>query len=440
MAELSELDINAGIYFTPNAPIDRVARFAGRQEQLLGVIDAVNQKRQHVILYGERGVGKTSLSSVLSQYVSKSSIVCPKVNCGTTDSFGSVWMKLFSEIETVAETQVPALGKAVAQSRINASDFFDGNQTPNDVRKLLSRLSERTIPILIVDRFDRLPHAAKSVFADLAKMLSDHAVRATVVLVGVADNVDELIAEHGSVERALAQVRLPRMSQAEIGEIVERGMRELGLSIEQRALDRIVLLSQGLPHYAHLLGLYSVRSAASKQASESVMLSDVDYAIKRGLANAQQSIRNAYHKATTSPRADNLYKQVLCACAVAEIDELGYFAAADVRRPMRAITGRNYGIPAFARHLKQFCGDKRGCILQRIGTPRRYRFRFRNPLMQPFTVLRGLNSGMLPPEMLRVVRLARLRPQCPRHAARDRLDFGPVTHHNPQFRNFKSHF
>lgn len=337
---------------------------------------------------------------MLSQFLSISPIVCPTVNCDSTDTFASVWMKLFSEIEMVAEKQVTGIGKAVAQSRITASDFFDGNQTPNDVRKLLSGLSERTMPILIVDEFDRLPHEAKSVFADLVKMLSDHAVSATVVLVGVADDVDELIAEHESVERALAQVRLPRISQAEISEIVESGMRELGLRIEQRALDRIVLLSQGLPHYAHLLGLFSVRSAASEKVPEGVMLSDVDCAITRGLANAQQSIRNAYHKATTSPRADSLHKQVLCACAVAEIDELGYFAAADVRGPMQAITGRNYGIPAFARHLKQFCGDTRGGILQRIGTPRRYRFRFRNPLMQPFTIMNGLNSGMLPPEML----------------------------------------
>ncbi len=396
-----QLNIDAGKYFTPNAPIDERALFAGRREQLLGVIDAVTQKGQHAILYGERGAGKTSLSSVISQFLNVDPILCPRVNCDSTDTFESVWTKLFSEIEMVREQSVPGRSKSVARDRISASAFFQGDQAPNDVRRVLSRLSTDALPILIVDEFDQLPHTTKSVFADLVKMLSDHAVPATVVLVGAADSVDELIAEHESVERALVQIQLPRMSEAEIGQIVENGVVELGLQIEQAAQDRIVLLSQGLPHYAHLLGLHSVRSAASGQATDIVTLSDVDHAIRRGLANAQQSTRNAFHKATTSPRADNLYKQVLCACAVAKIDELGYFAAGDVRDPMQEITGRNYGIPAFARHLNEFCGEKRGRILQRIGTPRRYRFRFRNPLMQPFTIMNGLESGMLAPELLR---------------------------------------
>ena len=395
-----QLNIDAGKYFTPNAPIDERALFAGRREQLLGVIDAVTQKGQHAILYGERGVGKTSLSFVISQFLNVDPILCPRVNCDSADTFKSVWKKLFSEIEMVREQSVPGFGKSVARDRISVSAFFQGDQTPNDVRRVLSRLSRDALPILIVDEFDRLPYTTKSVFADLVKRLSDHAVPATVVLVGVADSVDELITEHESVERALVQIRLPRMSEAEIGQIVENGMVELGLQIEQAAQDRIVLLSQGLPHYAHLLGLHSVRSAATGQATDIVTLSDVDHAIRRGLANAQQSTRNAFHKATTSPRADNLYKQVLCACAVAKIDELGYFAAGDVRDPMQEITGRNYGIPAFARHLNEFCGEKRGRILQRIGTPRRYRFRFRNPLMQPFTIMNGLESGMLAPELL----------------------------------------
>ena len=85
---------------------------------------------------------------------------------------------------------------------------------------------------------------------------------------------------------------------------------------------------------------------------------------------------------------------------MARIDELGYFAAADVRDSIQRITGRNYGIPAFARHLNEFCNEKRGKILQKFGTPRRHRFRFRNPLMQPFAIMNGLNSEILKHEML----------------------------------------
>lgn len=393
--------VRAGRYFTPYTPIDEEALFAGRLDQIYGVIDAVMQKGQHAILYGERGVGKTSLSSVISEFLDVGPILSVRVNCDSADTFGSAWMKLFGEIETVAERPVPGFGGATARQSFSARSLFEGDQTPNGVRRVLSRLSSSSVPILIVDEFDRLPPAPRRAFADLVKMLSDHAVRATVVLVGVADSVDELIAEHESVERALSQIRLPRMSGSEIRQIVENGMNGLRLEIEEEAEDRIVLLSQGLPHYAHLLGLHAARSALLRGEGAALSLPDVDRAVRKGLAGAQQSTRNAFHKATSSPRPENLYKQVLSACALAGTDELGYFAAADVRGPMQGITGRKYGIPAFATHLKQFCGDRRGRILERIGTPRRYRFRFSNPLMQPFIIMKGLDSGMLAPEMLR---------------------------------------
>lgn len=395
-----KFSIDAAKYFTPNVPIDRKTLFAGRSAQILGVIDAVNQKGQHVILYGERGVGKTSLSSVVSQFLDVGTILCTRVHCDRADSFESLWKKLFSEIQMMQERQVPGFGDRVSRDPIPASELFQADLTPNGVRKALTRLSAKSLPILILDEFDRLDPVCKSVFADFVKMLSDYAVAATVVLVGVADSVNELVEEHESVERALAQIRLPRMSRSEIGEIVENGLRELGLQIEPAAKERIVLLAQGLPHYAHLLGLHSVRSAASRRTPEIIRISDVEKAVATGLANAQQSIRNAFHKATTSPRANNLYKQVLCACAVAQLDELGYFAAADVRGPLQKITGRDYGISAFARHLKEFCSDNRGRVLHRTGTPRRYRFRFGNPLMQPYTIMHGLDSQLLTPEML----------------------------------------
>ena len=263
--------VHAGRYFTPNAPIEEEALFAGRRDQLLGVIETVIQKGQHAILYGERGVGKTSLSSVISEFLDVGPILSVRVNCDGTDTFGSAWMKLFGKIETVADRAVPGFGGTTARRSFSVGSLFEGDQTPNGVLRVLSVLSSSSVPILIVDEFDRLPPAPRRAFADLVKMLSDHAVSATVVLVGVADSVDELIAEHESVERALSQIRLPRMSGSEIRQIVENGMNGLKLEIEEQAEDRIVLLSQGLPHYAHLLGLHAARSALFREEADAAV-------------------------------------------------------------------------------------------------------------------------------------------------------------------------
>ena len=57
--------------------------------------------------------------------------------------------------------------------------------------------------------------------------------------------------------------------------------------------------------------------------------------------------------------------------------------------------GRRYEIAAFSRHLADFCADDRGPVLERTGVPRRYRFRFRNPLLQPFVIMQGLARELI---------------------------------------------
>ena len=49
--------------FSPGAPIDDLNLLAGRAKQIDQMLDAVLQRGQHAILYGERGVGKSSLAN-----------------------------------------------------------------------------------------------------------------------------------------------------------------------------------------------------------------------------------------------------------------------------------------------------------------------------------------------------------------------------------------
>lgn len=130
-----------------------------------------------------------------------------------------------------------------------------------------------------------------------------------------------------------------------------------------------------------------------------IQLEDVNAAAREAVDQAQQSIVRGYHKATSSPRG-NLYAQVLLACALAPTDDLGYFSSSDVREPMSRIMKKRYEIPAFSQHLKDFCERTRGPILQRTGFPRRYRFRFINPLIEPYVIMNGLKKGLITEELL----------------------------------------
>src|SRR5262249_50184368 len=157
------------------------------------------------------------------------------------------------------------------------------------------------------------------------KALSDYGIAATVLLIGVADSVDGLIKEHHSIERALVQIPMPRMSTAEVQQIIENGLARLNMKVTNAAVDELTSLSQGLPYITNLLALHSSRPALAEQ-TKTIPPTHVEAGIRKALDQWQQSIKSAYYAATKSQQPGHIYKEVLLACALAEIDDLGYFS------------------------------------------------------------------------------------------------------------------
>jgi Cdc6-like AAA superfamily ATPase len=395
-------DIRLGQVFSPAAPVDKLKLFAGRAQQRADFIDAVLQRGRHAVLFGERGVGKTSLSSVIKEFLEKvgQTVLAPRVNCDFTDTFSTIWKKVFKEFRYIEERQKIGFGGESDAILHSVAEQVEGRDvTPDDVRDVLSAVGQNRILIVIIDEFDRVAERMGTLFSDTIKTLSDQSVPATLVLVGVADIVEALIREHESVERALAQIRVPRMSRDELNEIITLGLKDVEMTIQDDARARLVALSQGLPHYTHLVGLYAARNANRENRLE-ISRSEIRAGVEEAVKNAQESIVATHHRAVMSARVESLYRQVALACALAKTDERGYFTSSSVRRPMSVIMGRTYDIPAFARHMNEFCETTRGPILQKIGTPRNYRFRFVNPLMQPFIIMDGMSKGLIDDDKL----------------------------------------
>jgi Cdc6-like AAA superfamily ATPase len=398
--EWEDLGYEVSKVFTPASPISENDLFAGRLKEINNVIDAINQPGQHAIIYGERGVGKTSLANVLSsKMVSRSNIpaLSPRINCTVNDTFSVLWRNVLSQI-TFAVNQPSAGFKSEIKTNVKTACEMvtnPSNITPDEVRQLLSQIGKGQVFFVIIDEFDRLPNdIARRAIADTIKTLSDYAVPATIIIVGVAETVGELIAEHQSIERALAQIQMPRMQLDELHEILDRGTKKLRMRIETDARATIARLSQGFPTYTHRLGLNAARSAIADKRLV-IDLDDVNAAIKDTVANTQQSLQDDYRKAITSSQPNNLYERVLLACALAKRDQFGYFAAADVTEPLSAIMNKSYEIPSFAKHLKHFCDPDGGEVLKREGVARKYRYRFKSALMQPFVAMRGVVDGLI---------------------------------------------
>lgn len=382
--------------FRPSGPVDRQDLFSGRIEQLARVNDICYEKGQHGVIYGERGVGKTSIAAVSTDIQRRRGIVSLRINCDSLDSFSDVWEKVIDELVLVAKSQASLdreeLRRGI-ESAIEVMHYSDPISADR-VRLGLRLLSETSPVVIFFDEFDVIddPMVHRS-FADCIKTLSDQLVDATIVIVGVANDVDSLIVEHHSIERALAQVNMPRMEDGEIRQVIDNGLNALQLEMEEGVMRSLVRLTQGLPHYAHLLGQESARSAIYA-SGDIIQQAHFNQALDQSINKANQSITRAYHTATVSPRR-TIFEEVLLACALAEHDDLGYFAPAEVRAPLSRIMGEPFEIPRFANHLSQFCEEHRGPVLERTGGERRWRYRFRNPMLEPYVLIRGLNAGRL---------------------------------------------
>ena len=140
--EWMQLGFDVSAVFTPAAPVNEDELFAGRLEQLNRVIDAINQVGQHVIIFGERGVGKTSLANILHsriKTVGGATPIAPKVNCNTLESYGEIWREVFSQLPLVQTKETAGFGDDVQEVPVNALSADDPKAiVPNVVCNALS--------------------------------------------------------------------------------------------------------------------------------------------------------------------------------------------------------------------------------------------------------------------------------------------------------------
>ena len=64
------------------------------------------------------------------------------------------------------------------------------------------------------------------------------------------------------------------------------------------------------------------------------------------------------------------------------------------------MTGRDYEITNFARHMKDLSEPVRGRILQRVEETFRLRYRITNPIMRPYIVMRGIKEKLISKDLL----------------------------------------
>ena len=369
--------------FKPKTPVDDEKLFAGRIPQINDILDAVYEDGGHAIIFGERGVGKTSLSRIVEKKVApiiRSLRVIP-TSCAKSDDFYTIWGNAFNDFNLNGE---------------DAASVFRRANNPYRVYNALEELDQSRHHIYIFDEFDRIQDdATLSAMADMMKHFSNHPLNVTIIVVGVGDTLLDLFGSHESIARCCSQIKMPRMSEEELDEILDERLQRINFTVDSQVKRKTRTLSQGLPGYMHLLGQLMLKSAIGRR---STFIDEADFqsAVSEALDKADYSARQDYLTAVKSPRKDNTYKEVLLACALAITDEMGHFYAGDVKGPYSRVRGRSMEITNFATNLNNLCSEERGPALIKSGERKRYQYRFANPLVQPLTIMRGVKSGMIP--------------------------------------------
>jgi len=406
MIDFDKLSFNIGDIFTPGTPINSLDLFSGRIKQIEKIKDAISQRGYNAVLYGERGVGKTSLSNILRIYldIKKIDSYFLQTSCDASDNYSSLWKKVFQNFD-IPSTKL-GIGFNSDKEKIiySLADTFPETINPNFIKNILAKISENKLSIIVFDEFDRIEDKiTKTLIADTIKLLSDSGIRSTILLIGVANSVDELIDNHNSIERSLVQVLMPRMSFEEIEEIINKGLKKAKMTIKKEASDQIVNFSQGLPYITHLLALHSSKFAISEKRLE-IFEKDIDKGIEIAVQKSQQSVKSKYYKAVISHQSGNIYKEVLLSCALANVDEMGYFTARSVIKPLSIITGKEYHITTFTKHLNNFAKEERGGVIIKSGEKRKVKYKFINPIMKQFIIMKGFVDSLIDKEKMKLIR------------------------------------
>ncbi|WP_236024828.1 ATP-binding protein [Arenibaculum pallidiluteum] len=374
--------------FTPTRPkLELNSLFVGRLNTLRRIIAAIEEERAHVVLYGDRGRGKTSLANAVQQIAGQAGYFTLKLTCSAELGFEDVFRSFLKRVPgSFYQAQV---SDPFSMRRPPAS--FDellptGSFSVTQLTDVLTEIQGAHL-LLILDEYDRCrSEELRNKLAELIKNLTDTSAPVSLLVVGVSEDVDNLLGKHPSIQRSLVAVHLPLMSDREIDRILLAGAEAAGLTFGEDVRQRIVTLAKGLPYYAQLLALHAARSAVGRDSRE-VEREDLGYAVARCVQEADRGLVENYNQAL-GPDAKPVQADVLYAAAQARADEFGVFHPAELARTPIGPNGETLPLAALQQPLSRLSDDEKGGILQRLVEPGGFRYRFRNQMMRQYVLMR----------------------------------------------------
>lgn len=374
--------------FTPTRPKRTIREFVGRVDFIEGIVQAIEEERAHVVLFGHKSVGKTSVLNIISSSASEAGYLVARVMCTADLTFETLMRAIFADLSAHLATAPagPVLEKQLGVDQLD--DLIDGEITdvPSALR-VFGRITGQQI-IILLDDFQRIgDNSIKTKIRDFMGALSDRGAWVSLVLAGHGDLSSTFEFLQGDIPSGTVTFELELMSPEEVAGIVEKGGARLGIQFDEEVTGAIIQLSQGLPVVTQWLGLLTARRALRAYADSVTMedLIEVTDEVSSKVSQRLTGVLDKVHGAGRTVWAEDL----LFLAARTPIRKDGMFSTSDMRHEARRAVGRSFSELSLHRVMAQFCNGGDDPILEKIPTADGMRYRFSNPMMRAVIMLRN---------------------------------------------------
>lgn len=251
---------------SPSGPVILPDQLIGREGQLDRIEKALFAPGRNIFIYGERGVGKTSLAAIAANKQQSSDKDYIDISCAPDSTVRSIVANIASQTvdqnwtSITKKTEQANLGfkwlSYSKKSEVSPIDFASTIIGLSDALEVLKEVASihSDSPVVVVDEVDRIIDLAEiDLLADLLKQIGDKRVPIKFIFTGVGNSLNEILGAHRSAIRQLETIELPRLSWDARWDIAINALNVFGVEIPRSIYIRLAAVSDGYPYYVHLI-------------------------------------------------------------------------------------------------------------------------------------------------------------------------------------------